>query len=44
MEASKRQQLEAKGWKVRDAADFLALTPEEAVMVEIRLALSQEIG
>jgi DNA-binding XRE family transcriptional regulator len=40
MEASKRQRLEAKGWKIGDAADFLALTPEESVMVEIRVALS----
>jgi hypothetical protein len=43
MEASKRWRLEAKGWKVGDAADFLALTPEEAVMVEIRLALSRSL-
>jgi transcriptional regulator with XRE-family HTH domain len=43
MEASKRRRLEAKGWKVGDAADFLALTPEEAVMVEIRLALSRSL-
>jgi DNA-binding XRE family transcriptional regulator len=43
METSKRQQLEAKGWTVGDAADFLALTPEESLMVEMRLALSRRL-
>jgi predicted transcriptional regulator len=43
MEISKRERLEAKGWKVGDAADFLGLTPEESVMVEIRLALSRSL-
>jgi DNA-binding XRE family transcriptional regulator len=43
METSKRERLEAKGWKVGDAADFLGLTPEESVMVEIRLALSRSL-
>jgi predicted XRE-type DNA-binding protein len=43
METSKRERLEAEGWKVGDAADFLGLTPEESVMVEIRLALSRSL-
>jgi DNA-binding XRE family transcriptional regulator len=43
MEVSKRERLEAKGWKVGDAGDFLGLTPEESVMVEIRLALSRSL-
>jgi DNA-binding XRE family transcriptional regulator len=43
MEVSKRERLEAKGWKVGDAEDFLGLTPEESVMVEIRLALSRSL-
>jgi DNA-binding XRE family transcriptional regulator len=43
MKTSKRQRLEAQGWQVGDAADFLALTPEESVMVEIRLALSRSL-
>jgi hypothetical protein len=34
METSKRERLEAQGWKVGDAADFLGLTSEESVMVE----------
>jgi DNA-binding XRE family transcriptional regulator len=43
MEVSKRERLEAKGWKVGDAEDFLGLMPEESVMVEIRLALSRSL-
>jgi DNA-binding XRE family transcriptional regulator len=43
MEVSKQQRLAAKGWKVGDAADFLELTSEETVMVEIRLALSRSL-
>jgi DNA-binding XRE family transcriptional regulator len=43
METSKRQRLEAQGWQVGDAVDFLGLTPEEVVMVEIRLALSRSL-
>jgi DNA-binding XRE family transcriptional regulator len=40
MERKKQQRLEKQGWKVGDAADFLDLTPEESVIVEMRLALS----
>jgi DNA-binding XRE family transcriptional regulator len=43
METEKQQRLEAKGWKVGDAADFLGLTPEESVIVEMRLALSRRL-
>jgi hypothetical protein len=39
MEKSKRESLEAKGWKVGTVAEFLELTPEEAALVEIQLAL-----
>lgn len=41
MEQSKRERLEAKGWKVGTVSDFLGLTPEETILVEIKLALSQ---
>ena len=41
MELEKQQRLEKKGWKVGGATDFLDLTPEESVIVEIRLALSR---
>ena len=41
MRASKRVRLEKAGWKVGSAGDFLELTPEEEILVEIRLALSR---
>jgi transcriptional regulator with XRE-family HTH domain len=43
MEREKQRRLEAKGWKVGDAADFLDLTPEESTIVEMRLALSRSL-
>ncbi len=41
MHSSKRKRLEAKGWKIGDAKDFLGLTPEEEAYVEIKLRLSE---
>ncbi|HEY2433528.1 MAG TPA: helix-turn-helix transcriptional regulator [Vicinamibacterales bacterium] len=41
MKIKKRTRLQAHGWRVGSAADFLELTPEEAAFVETRLALSQ---
>jgi ribosome-binding protein aMBF1 (putative translation factor) len=38
---SKRTRLQARGWRVGSAADFLELTSEEAAFVETKLALSQ---
>ena len=43
MEQTKRERLEAKGWKVGSVSDFLELTAEESVLVEIKLALSQNL-
>jgi hypothetical protein len=40
MKNTKRARLEAAGWKVGSAANFLALTPEEEAFVAIKLALS----
>jgi DNA-binding XRE family transcriptional regulator len=40
MDAAKRARVEAAGWRVGDAEDFLELTPEEAAIVEVKLALS----
>jgi len=37
---TKRTRLEARGWRVGSAKDFLGLSPEEAALVETRLALS----
>lgn len=41
MKNSKHARLEARGWRVGSAAEFLDLTPEEAAFVETKLALSQ---
>ena len=41
MKNTKRARLEAHGWRVVSAADFLELTPEEAAFVETKLALSR---
>lgn len=43
MNKNKRARLEARGWRVGDAADFLDLTPEEAALVETKLALSGSV-
>ncbi len=40
MESSKRKRLEKAGWRVGSTADFLDLSPEEARIVELRLALA----
>lgn len=39
MDASKKKRIEAAGLRVGDAADFLDLSPEEAQLVEVKLAL-----
>ena len=39
MKAAKRKSLEAKGWKVGSAADFLELSDEEAAYIELKLKL-----
>jgi len=43
MDEEKKKRLEAKGWKVGTVAEFLELTPEEAILVEIKLALSRNL-
>lgn len=43
MRKQKREALEAKGWKVGSAAEFLGLTPEESALIEIKLALSRKL-
>ena len=43
MDQAKRERLEAKGWKVGSVSDFLDLTAEESILVEIKLALSQNL-
>ncbi len=43
MKQSKRKKLEAKGWKVGTAADFLNLTSEEELFIEMKLSLSHSL-
>ena len=43
MEQSKRKRLEAKGWTVGSVAEFLELSPEESVYVELKLRLSDAL-
>jgi predicted XRE-type DNA-binding protein len=43
MDKEKRAHLEAQGWKVGSAEEFLGLTPEEASYVDLRLKLSDAV-
>jgi ribosome-binding protein aMBF1 (putative translation factor) len=43
METAKRKRLEAAGWSVGSATDFLKLSPEEAAFVELKLRLSESL-
>jgi predicted transcriptional regulator len=43
MEQHKKQQLIARGWKVGTVEEFLGLTAEEAVYVELKLVLSDHL-
>lgn len=37
------QRLEAAGWTVGNASDFLGLSPEETAFIELKLALSKRL-
>jgi len=39
----KRKNIESKGWKVGTAADFLNLTPEEKVFIDLKMSLSRKL-
>ena len=43
MKQSKRKKLEAKGWKVGTAAEFLNLSPEEELFIDMKLSLSHSL-
>ena len=43
MRKTKQKALEAKGWRVGSAEDFLELAPEEAALVELKLRLSDAL-
>ncbi len=43
MKAAKRKKLEATGWKVGNAADFLGLSKEEVAYLELKLKLATQL-
>jgi predicted XRE-type DNA-binding protein len=43
MHSSKRKRLEAKGWKVGSAREFLGLSEQEEAYVEIKLRLAESL-
>jgi len=43
MKSAKKKQLERKGWKTGTVAEFLRLSPEEFIYVEMKLALSKNL-
>ena len=43
MKKNKRENLEAAGWRVGEAADFLKLTKEEAAFVDMKIALADSL-
>ncbi len=43
MDAAKRKALEAAGWKVGDAADFLEMSAEERQLLDTRVSLALAI-
>ena len=42
MQAAKRKRLEAGGWRLVSAEEFLGLTREETALVEMKVALEKE--
>ncbi len=43
MKKSKREKLEAAGWRVGSAADFLSLSTEEVALIEMKFGLAESI-
>jgi DNA-binding XRE family transcriptional regulator len=43
MKQPKRQKLEAAGWQVGSATDFLGLSKEEESLIEMKLALARKL-
>ena len=44
MNKDKRKKLEAKGWKVGSADEFLNLTPEESAYINLKIKLAQGLS
>ncbi|MBI2247419.1 MAG: XRE family transcriptional regulator [Armatimonadetes bacterium] len=43
MREEKKKRLEAKGWKVGDAKEFLSLSDEEEAYIELKLRLAERL-
>ena len=43
MKPEKRKRLEAAGWRVGTASEFLGLTDEEAALIELKLDLAKAV-
>ena len=43
MRQSKQKALEAKGWKISSAEDFLGLAEEELALIELKVALGNAV-
>ena len=43
MDVKTKKKLEASGWRVADAKDFLQLSDDEAGFIELKLALAQDL-
>lgn len=43
MKKKKKEKLEAAGWKVGSAEEFLKLSPSEVALIEIKLALARSL-
>jgi ribosome-binding protein aMBF1 (putative translation factor) len=43
MNTSKKERLAKAGWKIGDAAQFLHLTPQEELYVELKASLCQQL-
>jgi predicted transcriptional regulator len=43
MRETKRRRLEAKGWKVGSATEFLGLSEDEAAYIELKLKLAESL-
>ena len=43
MDHAKRRKLEARGWRVGSAQEFLGLRPEESALIELKLHLAERV-
>lgn len=43
MDSKKKARLEAAGWRVGDAQEFLGLTDEEVALIKLKIALSNSV-